>query len=172
MRKYKCEEMQWLQGRWSRDLVNSIVVALNQGTPVLPLLGTVEQADKIAPLPGRMDFRGIDFSHQNLRGPWTTEEDKRFRGGVNLRGADFTGADLSWAILPNADLQGSIFIDSNLSFAELILSDLSGADLTDADMTGAWLLDTKFYDALVTEEQLNSRQNHGQMDFDYHAFEI
>ena len=172
MKKYNSEEMQRLRSRWDRDLINSLVVALNQGLPVQPLLDTVKQNGDSVFISERMDFRGIDFSHQNLRGPWTTENGKRFRNGVSLQNADFSGADLSWAILPNADLRGTVFRQANLSFAELILSDLSDADLSEADLTGAWLLDTKFFNAQVTKRQLQSRQNHGQLDFDYHAYEI
>jgi hypothetical protein len=39
-------------------------------------------------------------------------------------------------------------------------------------MQDAWLLDTKFYNSKITEKQLNSRRNLGQLDFDYRAFEI
>jgi len=169
---YKNEEMQWLKQRWTRDLVNKIVLALNQGTPVLPWLNAVEQDTALSYKQDLCDFRGIDFSHQNLRGPWTNENNRRFRAGVDLRKSDFTGADLSWAMLPHADLQESIFIDADLSYTELILADLSKANLTGTKMKGVWLLDTKFYEAKISAEQLQSRQNHGQMDFDYHAYEI
>lgn len=171
MRRYSEEEKARLKKRWNRDLVNHIVIALNEGSSLDSLLAELDPLSDIAWSREGLDFRGGDFSHQNLRGPWTLEKEKRFRIGVDLRNADFTCADLSWSILPHADLRGALFIDADLSFAELILSDLSGADLTGAVMKGAWLLDTKFYDAAVTEEQLRMRQNRGQLDFDYHAYE-
>lgn len=171
MHRYTAEERERLKNRWNGDLINHIVIALNEGTPFDSLLAGVDPLADLPPVQDGNDFRGIDFSHQNLRGPWTLEKGRRYRAGVDLRNADFSCADLSWAMLPHADLRGALFVDADLSFAELILSDLSGADLTGAQMTGAWLLDTKFYEAAVTEEQLQMRQNRGQLDFDYYAFE-
>jgi len=170
MNPYTATEKQRLRKRWTRDLINHIVIALNEGEPITELISAVDVPRGLDELSGRMDFRGIDFSHQNLRGPWKTGKKGRCRSGISLINADFSCADLSWVILPHADLQGGIFTDADLSYAELISSDLSGADLTGAVMQGVWLLDTKLCDALVTEEQLQSRQNRGQMDFDYRAY--
>lgn len=166
------EKIQWLRDRWTSEVINRIVIALNEGQPITSILEEVPQSRRFSPLPHRLDLRGIDFSHQNLRGPWELQGSERVRVGVNLKGADLTGAILVWVILPRADLRGAIFRYADLSDAELILSDLSDADLTGAVMQGAWLLDTKFHGAKITEEQLKSRRSLGQLDFDYHAFEI
>ncbi len=165
-------QKKWLCERWDRDLINKIVYALNEGREIFSLLKEVPQNKEIPSKKRFLDLRGIDFSHQNLRGPWTIHNDQRYRKGICLRNADFSYAHLAWIILPRADLKGSIFIETDLSNAELIYSDLSHTDLTGANMNEAWLLDTKFYESKVTEEQLCSRMNIKQMDFDYHAYEI
>lgn len=166
------EAIQWLRDRWERDLINRIVIALNEGREIRPILGEVPLNPEVASVANRMDLRGIDLSHQNLRGPWEIRGEERVRVGVDLRDVDLTAAILSWVILPRADLRGAILKDVDLRDAELIYSDLSDADLTGAEMQGAWLLDTKFYGAKITEEQLKSRRNLGQLDFDYLAYEI
>ena len=166
------KQKEWLKQRWDRDLINKIVYNLNKGKEITGLLDEVPQNNDITCKEKFIDLRGIDFSHQNLRGPWTIQEEQRYRKGICLKNADFSYANLAWVILPRADLRGSLFIETDLSNAELIYSDLSYTDLTNADMKEAWLLDTKFYGAKVTEEQLKSRMNIKQMDFDYHAFEL
>ncbi|MFH1941862.1 MAG: pentapeptide repeat-containing protein [bacterium] len=171
-RKYNDEAMQWLRERWTADMINHIVVALNEGRTIDSVLEDLPQDEMLPHHPNRMDLRGIDFSHQNLRGPWEFDGDRRQRCGVVLKKADLTGANLSWVILPKADLREALFIDADLKDAELIYSNLSKADLTGADMRGAWLLDTKFIGAKIGEEQLKSRRNLGQLDFDYYAYEI
>jgi uncharacterized protein YjbI with pentapeptide repeats len=164
------EEIQQLRDRWNSQIVNEIVIALNEGEPIDDILKKVTRAQDDTSASGRMDLRGIDLSHQNLRGPWKQMGDERRRIGIKLPHADFTGADLSWAILPRADFRRGIFRDADLSNAELIHTDFSEADLTGAVLQGAWLLDTKFYGAKVMEEQLHKRRNLGQLDFDYHAY--
>jgi hypothetical protein len=170
--QYTQEQKQWLQRRWSRRIINRIVIALNEEQDITGILGEVESDPQIPFLAGRTDLRGIDLSHQNLRGPWKLEKEKHVRTGVGLKGVDLTGANLEWGILPRADLRNGVLRDVNLADAELILADLTGADLTGADLSGAWLLDTKFRNAKITPGQLASRRNLGQLDFDYHAFEI
>ena len=166
------DKVHWLRTRWNPDLINKIVIALNQGLGIKSILKEIPQRDDIVSLPGRFDLRGIDFSFQNLRGPWSTKNGQRIRIGVNLRNTDLTFANLTWAILPRADFRGAILRNASLINAELIFADFSNADLTDADMTGAWLLDTKFYGAKVKEEQLRTRRKLGQLDFDYRAYEM
>jgi uncharacterized protein YjbI with pentapeptide repeats len=166
------EAIQWLRDRWKGDLVNRIVIALNEGREIQSVLGEVPQNPEVPSVAGRIDLRGINLSHQNLRGPWEIKGEERVRVGVNLRDVDLAGAILNWVILPRADLRGAILKDVDLRNAELIYSDLSDADLTGAEMQGAWLLETKFYGAKITEEQLKSRRNLGQLDFDYLAYEI
>lgn len=161
-----------LQDRWTGDLMNQIVVALNEGRSIEPLLLTLQEAEGIPRVSERMDLRGINLSHQNLRGPWRVEDEVRQRVGVNLRNADLTGANLEWAILPRANLEGAVLRYADLSNAELIYADLREADLTGAVMKDVWLLYTHFQGAFVTEEQLRLRRNLGQLDFDYHAYEL
>jgi uncharacterized protein YjbI with pentapeptide repeats len=171
-KRYSDEQIQKLRKRWTRPIINRIVRTCNEGGAIAELIAEIKADKDVPSLPDRMDLRGIDLSHQNLRGPWKIEEEKHVRTGVCLRGADLTGANLQWIILPRADLRDAILHDVNLANAELILSDLTGADLTGAELSGAWLLDTKFQKARVTKKQLQSRRNLGQLDFDYHAYEI
>jgi uncharacterized protein YjbI with pentapeptide repeats len=161
-----------LRERWSRDMINSIVLALNQGLSIRSILRELPQTRAPGISSRMLDLRGIDLSHQNLRGPWKVQGGMRRRAGVNLKSADLSGAFLQWVILPNADLRNARLHHAVLQDAELIHANLSGADLTGADLTGAWLLFTNFRGACVTETQLHSRRNLGQLDFDYHAFEL
>jgi uncharacterized protein YjbI with pentapeptide repeats len=162
----------WLRVRWERNVINKIVYNLNEGRKISELLKEVPQNEKIPPREEFIDLRGIDFSHQNLRGPWTVFNGQRYRKGICLKKADFSFANLAWVILPRANLRGSLFIEADLSNAELIYSDFSNTDLTSASMKEAWLLDTKFHESKVSENQLKNRMNIKQMDFDYHAYEI
>lgn len=164
-------QIQALRDRWKGNVVNKIVIALNEGNVIDSILRRVPLPEGVPPSESRLDLRGIDFSHQNLRGPWTFEEDIRTRKGVDLEGADLTAADLNWAILLRANLANASLKDANLDHAELVYTNLSGADLSGATLGGAWLLYTNLHEAKVTEEQLKSRRNLGQMDFDYHAYE-
>ncbi len=166
------EKVHWLCTRWNPDLINKIVITLNQGLEIKSILEEVPQRDDIAPLPERFDLRGIDFSFQNLRGPWSVKNEERIRIGVNLKNADLSFANLTWAILPRADFRRAVLRNASLTNAELIFADFSEADLTDADMNGAWLLDTKFYGAKIKEEQLRTRRKLGQLDFDYRAYSM
>lgn len=169
----KCkEDLEWLRARWTLGTINRIVIALNEGQPITSVLETVPQDEAMPPLSHRLDLRGIDLSHQNLRGPWTFREEERIRIGVNLRGSDLTGAVLTWTILPRADLRDAILRSADLRDAELIQADLSGADLTGANVRGAWFSNTCLKNAKIAEEQLKSRRKLGQLDFNYHAYEI
>ncbi len=161
-----------VKSRWDYDLINRIVVALNEGAPIDGILKDVPVYESLPPTEKRIDLRGIDFSHQNLRGPWHIEEGRRLRTGVDLHDADLTFADLSWAIMPRANLRGALLVDANLQNTELIYADLSEADLKGAKMEGTWLLDTVFTGANVTEQQLAVRRKLGQLDFDYHAYKF
>ncbi len=166
------EQINWLKERWKGDLPNLIVLALNEGQDITLLLEQLPQQGQSPHDSDRLDLRGIDLSHQNLRGPWSTTEKGRNRIGVYLKEVDLSYADLSWAMLPRADLRGAVLKGTCLDHAELIYADFTGADLSGATLQGAWLLDTLFYDAKITETQLKQRRSLGQLDFDYHAFEI
>jgi uncharacterized protein YjbI with pentapeptide repeats len=169
---YDDDKRRWLHDRWDGDVINHLVIALNEGREIASILAEVPKDKTIPARRDVLDLRGIDFSHQNLRGPWKRKGEERSRTGILLRGADLTGADMSWAILPRADFRGSFLKEADFRNAELIYADFSETDLSDARFDGAWLLDTRFYDAKVTEEQLHRRRNLGQLDFDYHAYEI
>ena len=162
----------WLRDRWDSRLINRIVIALNEGCSIESLLDETPQNSEISPARGRLDLRGIDLSHQNLRGPWEFKGDQRHRSGVKLNGADLSYSILAWVILPKADLRGAIMKGTDLSNAELIYADLSDTDMTDACLKDAWLLDTLFHGGNISKAQLSARRNLGQLDFDYHAYEI
>ena len=166
------DQIKILRARWNRDAIIKIVIALNEGDPVKPLLAEIPKSPEMPPTECDLDLRGIDLSFQNLRGPWIQDGNERHRRGITLASADLTAANFYWAILPKADLRDAILIDVDLDYAELIYADFSGADLAGAKLDSAWMLDTKFQNAKITEEQLRARRNLGQLDFDYHAFEI
>lgn len=171
MDKYSKKEKEWLCKRWDRNLINRLVFALNSGKVITALLQQIPQDDSISADRKMVDLRGVDFSHQNLRGPWKTKDEKRYRAGISLENADFSCANLSWAIVPHANLKRAVFYEADLSNAELIYSDLSYTDFKNAAMEGAWFLDTKLYESNITEKQLSKRRNIEQMDFYYHAYE-
>jgi len=95
------------------------------------------------------DLSKTDFSRANLQDSYFFE--------VNLRGAKFTNANLSYAELTSVDLTGAnlsganltgtyVYGDmtgANLTGANLTGADLSGATLAGANLTGAIWLDTK-----------------------------
>jgi uncharacterized protein YjbI with pentapeptide repeats len=89
--------------------------------------------------------------------------------GINLEGADLSGAillfaDLSGSQLDNADLHNASLqfailtdtdlIDADLTDADLHSTDLSGAYLKDANLAGADLTSAKLEDTTITQEQL------------------
>lgn len=77
------------------------------------------------------DLRGMDFSRAELT-------------GVMLRGANLADARFRKAILTGADLAG----------ADLTGADFHGADLSRADLRGAKLRDTNFHDAGLASADL------------------
>ena len=159
------------RNRWDLDLINHLVVALNEGRPIEPVLKKAFGERCIRTQEGKLDLRGIELSHQNLRGPWIDRNQQRIRAGVDLHGVDLSGAALQWILLPRADLRDSILRDADLRDAELIHCDMTDADLRGADLTGAWLFDTRLTGAAVNLEQLAARRSIGQLDLDYHAYE-
>jgi uncharacterized protein YjbI with pentapeptide repeats len=92
---------------------------------------------------------------------------------VDLRGANFTGADLTCAVLRGARLAGAGFTRANLHNVDLRGADLAGADLTCAnlkgtdlrgtDLAGAVLRRSWVFDARVTSEQLTWLSLTGQL---------
>jgi uncharacterized protein YjbI with pentapeptide repeats len=71
---------------------------------------------------------------------------------ADLRGADFTGADLYWTYLFRANCEGAIFRNCRLSGAVL-----DGANLRRADFTGAYIS----YDNLLGGSSLLAVFPHG-----------
>ncbi|WP_198163273.1 pentapeptide repeat-containing protein [Rhodococcus sp. WMMA185] len=79
--------------------------------------------------------------------------------GSDLKGLDFSYADLSGATLEDADLSRTKFIGANLTdaemdFARLLSSDLAGADLTGASLKFARIFDANFNNANLTGANL------------------
>lgn len=68
-------------------------------------------------------------------------------GAIDLRGFDFSGANLSSSSFRNADLRRADFCHANLSNADLSESDLRGADLGVADLCETNLERTNLTDA-------------------------
>ena len=94
-------------------------MALNEGKPLEPMLEKIRGPSKSRTASGLLDLRGIDLSHQNLRGPWRFGRNQRSRTGVDLRRTDITGADLSGARLEEAwmyetALSGATFLPEQM----------------------------------------------------------
>lgn len=92
---------------------------------------------------------------------------------INLKGADFRGANFNAASLPEAVLQGIDMSGASLQGASLFKADLreailrgvdltranlQGADLRRADLTGAVLDDTILTDAVLVQSQVTREQ--------------
>ncbi|MBZ6860969.1 pentapeptide repeat-containing protein [Klebsiella michiganensis] len=76
----------------------------------------------------RANLRGADLSDANL-------------SYANLRGANLRDANLSYANLRGANLRGADLSDANLSYANLRGANLRGANLRGANLRGADLSD-------------------------------
>jgi uncharacterized protein YjbI with pentapeptide repeats len=68
---------------------------------------------------------------------------------IQLRDADFSGADLTYMHLAQNSLQSIRFTKANLAGTNLTNANLSNADLTDADLSNANLTNAR-----VTQDQL------------------
>jgi Tol biopolymer transport system component len=96
------------------------------------------------PLNG-VDLRGTDFSNANLSGAqWSSVN----LSGVNLSNANLSGASLYAANLTDTDLSGA-----NLSGAIVEVADFRGANLSGADLSGAYLLSAKVTDAQLAQAE-------------------
>ncbi|WP_433963919.1 pentapeptide repeat-containing protein [Tunturiibacter gelidiferens] len=92
-----------------------------------------------------LDLR--DLRNANFRGQQLEVLDL---SDVDLRGADFTGADLYWTYLFRANCEGSIFRNCRLSGVVL-----DGANLRRADFTGAYIsYDNVFHSSSLIEADL------------------
>lgn len=88
-----------------------------------------------------LDLRGLDLSGANLTGAY-------------LRGADLTGAVLSRANLTGASLPDSKLYGADLSLANLTDTFLGRANLSDAHLTGALLSRSDLYGANLSNADL------------------
>ena len=85
---------------------------------------------------------------------------------ADLRGADFTGANLSRANFSFSDLSGAIFTNAKLAGAEFPGVDLSGADLSGADLRGSTFIDTTFTGAKLRGAQFEGSKWRGVRGLD------
>jgi uncharacterized protein YjbI with pentapeptide repeats len=91
----------------------------------------------------QVSFRGTDLTHAFF-GAKDPRSEELITARVELRGCDFTGANLSGADLSlnaaqNAKFVGADLSGANLAHANLMEADFTGADVTNADFTGAVL---------------------------------
>ena len=56
-----------LINRWDYDLINKIVLTLNEGKDITELLKELPQVKSAPARKDKLDLRGINLSHQNLR---------------------------------------------------------------------------------------------------------
>jgi uncharacterized protein YjbI with pentapeptide repeats len=110
-----------------------------------------------------IDLADADFSHQDLR-----EFGTRLPSGVavQLRGALFTGSDLSDAKLEGFHLNGACFRETNfadakLAGASLVWCDFTSADLSRADLSQALLQESNFTDATLRHTDLSGANLYG-----------
>lgn len=98
---------------------------------------------------------------------WRSENpaDRLDLSGANLAGMNFTGWNLSRAILDNADLSGACLRGADLSEAWARRTNFNGADLSKAslyrtslassDLRGADLSNTNMYRCVLRDAELN-----------------
>ena len=95
-----------------------------------------------------INLRGADLSGADLRGAHLSRADLR---GAHLRRADLSGADLSGVYLRRADLRGADLRGAHLSGADLSEANLREADLRGADLRGANLRRANLREADLSE---------------------
>lgn len=102
-----------------------------------------------------LDLRGADLSGANL-----TE--------AKLQGCDLTGADLSWANLWGADLRDCNLSQASLNNANLWEANLVGANLSCANLTGASLWRAHLNHSDLSNPDLNTNDlwNVNSIDID------
>lgn len=98
-----------------------------------------------------LDLRGVDFSAADLTEAWFTQ--------ANLQRARFVGSDLYRANLENADLTEAVLTRASLVRAELdearlVSANLDGADLTSASVYGVNASSASFRGADLTSTSL------------------
>ena len=85
----------------------------------------------------KKDLRGINFTNANLR-------------GADLQGADLSGADMRWAYLKSALLNEANLTNANLAFAKLIRTEITNADLSNVNFYKATLYRSDFTNSDLT----------------------
>jgi uncharacterized protein YjbI with pentapeptide repeats len=83
------------------------------------------------------DLRGINFTNANLK-------------GADLQGADLSGADMRRAYLKSALLNEANLTNANLAFAKLIRTEITNADLTNVNFFRATLYRSDFTNSDLT----------------------
>lgn len=106
---------------------------------------------------GRVDLRGADLRHTNLRDANFQDADLR---GTNLQGTDLHRAKLVCAALHGSDLTSALLVEADLcgaylGSALLFDADLRGADLFDAALNGANLRNANLSDVDLFGASLN-----------------
>lgn len=109
------------------------------------------------------DLRRVRFRGANLSGSIFGAKDPRseelITARVELRGCDFSGANLQGAVLRNNAAPYANFSNANLRQANLVnsnltMADFRGADIAGADFTGSILDDAKFDGALGLQDAI------------------
>jgi hypothetical protein len=85
----------------------------------------------------KKDLRGINFTNANLK-------------GADFQGADLSGADMRWAYLKSALLNEANLTNANLAFAKLIRTEVTNADLTNVNFYRAILYRSDFTNSNLT----------------------
>jgi uncharacterized protein YjbI with pentapeptide repeats len=138
--EYTEKEKQFLQDRWTREKVDSVVSARKEKKSFPDFVGrlseTLETSDTSLSLfseltAHRPDLRGIKLAAVNLTGFDLMS--------TCLQGADLISADLQGANLSDADLRGANLYKANLQGALLWLARLQGANLRVANVQRAHL---------------------------------
>jgi uncharacterized protein YjbI with pentapeptide repeats len=92
---------------------------------------------------------GIDLSGAQLQA-------LRLPKHTDLRGINFSGANLSRAKLKGASFFGSYFVEANLDEAELVEANFDFADLAGASLRRAFLFKTSFRKARLSSARLDN----------------
>ncbi len=100
----------------------------------------------------RMDgaiFRDADMSGAQI-GPFDMGVEAGMAPSSFMMGADFSGANMTGAVVRNVIFTFARFVGTDLRGAKLLKLDLSNADLTGADLTGADVSETNFEGAKLS----------------------
>ncbi len=102
---------------------------------------------------GGRDFSGIrcsaDFTNVDLRGAIFRDADLSFSGfsGAQLQGADFTNANLEWTDFPLANLSNAKLVRANCTYSSFNDAIFDGADVRNADFSWSLLFNVNVHSA-------------------------